>query len=91
MDKGKLDSIASWERDQRLPAFADAENVTETSGERIARGVPNVSNLIGTWVMLDVLEDTDTTNVISSSDEDRAAVLELYNTIDFSRLEVQSD
>jgi len=48
-----------------------------------------VSNLVGTWVMLDVLEDTDTTNVISSSDEDRAAVLELYNTIDFSRLEVQ--
>lgn len=50
-----------------------------------------MSNLIGTWVMFDVLEDTDTTNVISSSDEDRAAVLELYNTIDFSRLEVQSD
>ena len=55
----------------------------------MATGVLDVGDLVGTGVVLDVLEDTNTTDVVTTDDEDGGAVVELDNTIDLTSLKVE--
>ena len=91
LDEGKLDSTLSREGDQRLLALSDNEDVAETGGEGLTTGILNVGNLVGTGVVLDVLEDTDTTDVVSALDEDRGSVLEFDESVDLTTLKVKLD
>lgn len=51
-------------------------------------GILDVGNFVGTGVVLDVLEDTDTTDIVSALDEDRGSVLEFDESVDLVGLEV---
>ena len=55
----------------------------------MATGVLDVGNLVGTGVVLDVLEDTNTTDVVTTDDEDLRAVLVLDEAFDFTSLKVK--
>jgi hypothetical protein len=55
----------------------------------VATGVLDVGDLVGTGVVLDVLEDTNTTDVVTTDDEDGGAVVELDNTVELTSLKVE--
>jgi len=55
----------------------------------VATGVLDVGDLVGTGVVLDVLEDTNTTDVVTTDDEDGGTVVELDNTVDLTSLKVE--
>jgi len=67
----------------------DAENVAETGGEGVALGVTDVGDLVGTGMVLDVLEDTDATNVISASAENLGVVLKLDDAVNGVGLQIE--
>ena len=84
----ELDTITLGELDLRLLTLTNGENVAETSGESLALGVPDVDNLVGTGVVLDVHEDAGTTNIVSTGNEDRRSIFEFNHSIDLSSLKV---
>lgn len=55
----------------------------------VASSVLDVSNVEGAGVSLDVLEDTNTTDVVTTDDEDLRAVLVLDEAFDFTSLKVK--
>jgi len=55
----------------------------------VATGVLNVSDLVRTRVVLDVLEDTNTTDVVTTDDEDGGAIVKLDNTVNLTSLKVE--
>jgi len=70
-DKRKLDTLLLGEGDNGFLAGADAENVGKTGSETVTTGVLNVSDLVGTGMVLDVLEDTDATDIVATGRENR--------------------
>ena len=54
----------------------------------VTSGVLNVGNIEGAGVSLDVLEDTDTTDVVTTDDEHLGAVLVLDEALNFTALKV---
>ena len=52
-------------------------------------GVLDVSNVEGAGVSLDMLEDTDTTDVVTTDNEDLSSVLILDEALDFTSLKVK--
>jgi len=91
LNEGESDTLSLGQGDKGLLALSDNENVTKTGGERVAPGVLDVGDLIGTRMVLDVLEDTNTTDVVSSLDKHGGSVFELDNAVDLTSLKVQSD
>ena len=51
-------------------------------------GVLDVSNVEGSGVLLDGLEDSNSSNVVSSGEHDGGSVLELDDTADLVGLEI---
>ena len=78
-----------WKGDKWLLALSNDENVAETSGEGVTLSILDVDNLIGTWVVLNVHEDTNTTDIVSSLDENLGSILEFNNSINFTSLKVK--
>ena len=89
LDKGKADALGLGEGDQGLLGLTNDENVGETGGEGVATGVLDVGDLVGTGVVLDVLENTDSTDIVSSLDENRRAVFVFDNAVNFTSLKVE--
>ena len=54
----------------------------------VALGVLDVSNVEGAGVSLDVLEDTNATDVVTTDNEDLSAVLVLDEALNFAALKV---
>lgn len=48
-----------------------------------------MSDLVGTGVVFDMLEDTNTADVVSASNEDSGAVVEFDDSVDFTSLKVK--
>jgi len=91
LNERKSDTLALGERDHVLLADTHAENVGKTGGEGVATSVLNVGNLIGTGMVLDVLQDTDATDVVTTSAENGGAILKLDNGFDGTGLQVELD
>ena len=89
LDEGLSETLTLWKSDESLLSFSNAEDVRETGGEGVSIGVLDVDDLVGTRVVLDVHELANTTNVVSSHDEDVGTVLKLDDFVDFASLEVE--
>lgn len=89
LNEGKSDSFASWEGDDWLLAIANNEDVRKTGGKGVAMGVFDVSDFVGTGVVFDVLEDTDTTDVVSAGSENEGAVIEFDDSVNLTSLKVK--
>ena len=77
LSEGKLDTLAREEGDHGLLAFSNNEDVVDSGGEGVTSGVLDVGNIEGAGVLLNVLEDTDSADVVTTDDEDLGSVLEL--------------
>jgi len=91
LDKGESDTLLFGEGDERLLSLADSENIAETGSEGIASGVLNMGDLIGTWMVLNMLEDTNSSNIVSTIAEDRRSIFKFNESVNFASLEVQFD
>ena len=89
LDEGLSETLTLWKSDESLLSFSNAEDVRETGGEGVSISVLDVDDLVGTGVVLDVHELANTTNVVSSHDEDVGTVLKLDDFVDFASLEVE--
>jgi len=89
LDERETDTLLGRERDEGFFSSTNAENVGETGSEGVATGILDVSNLVGTGMVLDVLEHTDATNIVAASDENAGAVFELDNGINLVGLKVE--
>lgn len=89
LNEGKSDSLASWEGDDWFLAIANNEDVRKTGGKGVAMGVLDVGDFVGTGVVFDVLEDTDTTDVVSAGSEDEGAVIEFDDSVNLTSLKVK--
>ena len=69
--------------------MTNSENVAETGGECLAIDVSDVDDFVGTGMVLDMHENADTTNIVSSDNEDRGSIFEFNNSIDLSSLKVK--
>ena len=91
LDKRKLDTLALRKRDGWSLTITNNEDVRDSGGERVTLGVLDVGNVIGTLVLLDGLEDTNSTNVVSSGQHDSGTVGELDDGADLTSGEVDLD
>ena len=89
LNEGELETLTLGERDEGLLALTDDHNVAQTGSEGVTAGVTDVSDVVGTGVSLDVGEDTDTTNVVTTVGHDGGTVLEFDETVDLTSLQVQ--
>ena len=48
-----------------------------------------MNDLVGTWMVLNVHELTNTANIVSSSNENVGSILEFHNFVDFTSLKVK--
>ena len=91
LHKRQKHTLSLGQGDEGLLAITDNENVAQTGGEGVAAGVLDVGDLVGTGVVLDVLEDTNTTDVVSAGNEDGGAVVELDDAVNGVGLQVDLD
>jgi hypothetical protein len=92
LNEGKGETLLLGEGNDGLGrSLSDDDTVLLSGGEGVVVGILNVGNVVRTVVDLDVLEDTDATDIVSSSNEDTGTVLELEAGIDGSGGEVELD
>ena len=89
INEGSSDTLELWKSDKSLLVLSDDENVGESGGEDVTGGVLDLGDLVGTWMVLNVHEGTNTTDIVSTDDEDIASVLALDDAVDFIGLEVE--
>lgn len=80
-----------WKGDEWLLALSNDEDVAETSGEGVSLRILDVNDLIGTWVVLNVHENTNTTDIVSTLNENLSSILEFNNSINLTSLKVILD
>lgn len=91
LDDIELDTLALGDGDPGLFTFADDHDVLETGSELVSLGIGQMDNLEGTGVLLTVLHDTDTTDIVSSGGHAHVTVLKLGEVLDFSGVDVETD
>ena len=64
-----LDTLAGEESDDGFLALSDNEDVTNSSAEGMSVGVLDMDDVKTTGVLFDVLDDTNSTDIVSSSDD----------------------
>lgn len=87
----KLDSTTTGEGDEGLLARANSEDVLLTSSEGLASKILNIDNSVRARVLLDGLEKTNTTQVVTASDHDEVTETILDVVLDLSSGEVDLD
>jgi hypothetical protein len=65
-DESQLDSLLFGEGNNGVLSFSDGEDVLKTGSETVTTGVLDVGNFVRTGVVFNVLEDTDSTDIVSS-------------------------
>ena len=89
LDQAELDALALGEGDQGLLALTDHEDVAKTGGESVATGVLNVGDLVGSRVVLNVLQDAHSADIVSADNEHGSTVLELDESVNLVALQVK--
>jgi len=90
-NEGKADTFTSGKGDEGLLGVTNHENVGKTGSERVTTGILDVSDLVRTGMMFNVLKDTNATHVVTTSGENSCAVIELDNTVNITSLKVELD
>lgn len=88
-DEVHADASLGEQADDGLLALADDEHVVHTGGEGVALGVLDVGDVEGARVLLDVLEDTDSADVVATDNDELGAILELDQAFNFTSSEIE--
>ena len=70
LDEGILDTLALWKGDSWGLAITDNEDVRKSGGELVSTDIFDVSDIERTWVLLDGLHGSNSTDVVSSDKHD---------------------
>lgn len=90
-EDGRTDTLASWERDDRVLTLTNYENVGDTSGELVADGILHVDDIMTTILLFNALDDTNTADVTTSSNHGNVALGKFDEVFWFVSLEVELD
>jgi len=90
-DEGEFDTLTLRKRDGRGLAITNDENITNSSGELVVPGIDNVGSIEGTSMLLDGLEDTDSTNIVTTGEHDSGSGGKLDDRLDLTSGEVDLD
>mmetsp|Transcript_29751 Transcript_29751/g.88351 ORF Transcript_29751/g.88351 Transcript_29751/m.88351 type:complete len:267 (+) Transcript_29751:42-842(+) len=90
LDDAELDAVALGQRDPRLGALADDEDVLQARGEGVAHGILDVDDLEGARVPLAVGDGAHTADVVTAADHHGVAGLEGREVQDLAGLEVHA-
>ena len=82
LNKRKSDSLSLWNRDSWGLTVTNNNDVLESGGEGLSVDVLNMGNLERTWMLLEGLEVSNSTNVVSTNECNGSSWLELDNTSD---------
>ena len=88
-DEAELDTSLRKKGNDGLLAFSNNEHIGRTGSESVTIGVLNVSDVEAAGMFLDVLENTDSTDVVTTDDEHLSAILILDEALDLAGLKVQ--
>lgn len=91
LSNGELDSLTLGQRNERLGALTKHKNVGQTGDEGVVKRVLDVDNVETSLVSLLVSDDTDTSQVSSSSAHDNISVVELDKASNLSGGQVNLD
>jgi len=89
LGKGELDTFSFRQADSWGLAISDDEDVANSGREGVTLGVLDVSDIVSTKMSLDGLENTDSSNVVSSGEGNSASVHELDNAVNLVGGEVE--
>ena len=81
---GFLDTISRRKFDPGFLALADDDDVAESGGKSVTLGVLDVDDIERTGVLLDVLDDTDSADVVSVLNEADVTRFEMSESLDLS-------
>ncbi len=84
-----LDTLALGQRDDGSLAFSNGEDVVEAGSKAVACRVFDKGDVEGAGVSINVLEDSDSSNIVSADAEHMHAIFKLDSGIDFVGLEVE--
>lgn len=91
LKESKSQTITLWKRDCWGLSISNDENVAKTGGEGVSVGILNVSNIEGTWMLFYGLENTDSTNIVSTDKINSSTVDTFDHGLDFTVLKVYLD
>jgi len=73
-DDTNLKTFTSWDGNSWVLAISNDEDVADSSAESCTVGVLDVTNIIRSWMLLDGLENTNSTNIVSTGKIDGGTV-----------------
>ena len=91
LDDAELDALALGQAHPRLVALANGEHIAQTGGELVAQGILNVDGLEAAFMLLPVLDHTNTACVPSSSHHDNIANIKLDEVDNLVGLQIDLD
>jgi len=74
LDDTDLKTFTSWDGNSWVLAISNDEDVADSSAESCTVGVLDVTNIIRSWMLLDGLENTNSTNIVSTGKIDGGTV-----------------
>jgi len=88
-DQAELDTSLGKEGNDGLFAFSNNEDVVHSGSEGVSKGVLNVSDIERAGRLFNVLENTDSSDVVTTDDQNLSAVFVFNEAFNFSSLEIQ--
>jgi hypothetical protein len=79
-----LDTISSGKFNPRFFALTNDNNVTKSGSEGVSLGILDMDDIKRTLVLLNVLDDSDSSNVVSVLDEADITRFEMSESLNFS-------
>lgn len=89
LNEVELDAASGEESDDWLLAFANDEYVVGSGGECVAGGVLHVGDVEATGVLLNVLEHTHSSYVVTTDEQNLSSVFVLDEAFNFTSLKVE--
>ena len=90
-EDGQLDTLALRQRNHRLVAGTNGENVRESGGKVLASGIGQVDDFKGALVLFASVDDTDTTGVSTTGNHAQSTGVKLDKVGDFVGSDVNHD
>ncbi len=89
LDGGELEALVGEQTDDGLLALSDDEDVRDSGCEGVLVGILHVGDVETSGVLLDVLEDADSADVVTPSHEHGSSVFELDEAVYFAALKIE--
>jgi hypothetical protein len=91
LDDRESETLSLWQGDGWGLSVTDDNDVTDSGGELLVVGILDVDNIVGTDMLLDGGDNTNSSDIVTGSEEAGSSVDELDNSIDLVGGDVELD